>query len=127
MRKVIVSILVLISVCACTPEEVERYFAFRALLVEEARDEHPDPEHWLVQTRRCESTNTYEVVSRSGRYRGAYQFSQSTWNWVAERYMPWLVGVDPAQAAPWDQDLMALALLGDDQDGGRGHWPVCGR
>ncbi len=60
--------------------------------------------------RRCESGGNYGAVSSSGTYRGAYQFSRSTWNSVARGSYPHLVGVDPAAAAPADQDAMALAL-----------------
>ena len=53
----------------------------------------------------------YGAVSGSGTYRGAYQFSQSTWNNTARHAgRPDLVGVDPALAAPWDQDFLALDL-----------------
>ena len=58
--------------------------------------------------RRCESGGDYGAVSANGSYRGAYQFSRSTWNSVAARSHPHLVGVDPAAAAPADQDAMAL-------------------
>jgi len=78
----------------------------------------------LARLRACESNGNYRVVNSSGTYRGAYQFSRSTWNAVARSHYPDLVGVDPAAAAPWDQDRMARALWAT---GGPGHWPVCGR
>ncbi len=78
----------------------------------------------LERLRACESNGNYRVVSASGKYRGAYQFSQSTWNAVARRHYPGLAGLDPAKAAPWDQDRMARALWAT---GGPGHWPVCSR
>lgn len=74
--------------------------------------------------RRCESTHNYRAVSRSGLYRGAYQFSQATWDWVASIHYPYLVGIDPVDAAPGWQDVMAYtlyAMRGWDQ------WPICGR
>ena len=37
---------------------------------------------------------------------------------------PSLVGVDPAQASPADQDAMAYALY---EIGGWQHWPICGQ
>ncbi len=72
----------------------------------------------------CESTLNYQAISPTGNYRGAYQFSVETWNWIAGLYHEHLVGVDPAAAKPQDQDRMAesLYLLR-----GRGQWPVCGR
>jgi hypothetical protein len=74
--------------------------------------------------RRCESGGDYGAVSANGTYRGAYQFSRSTWNSVAARSMPHLVGVDPAAASPADQDAMALALY---RSSGANPWPHCGR
>ncbi len=74
--------------------------------------------------RRCESGGNYGAVSANGSYRGAYQFSRSTWNSVAARTRPHLVGVDPAAASPADQDAMALALY---RASGSTPWPHCGR
>lgn len=74
--------------------------------------------------RRCESGGNYRAVSANGSYRGAYQFSRSTWNSVAKQSFHHLVGVDPAAAAPSDQDAMALALY---RSSGAGPWPHCGK
>lgn len=74
--------------------------------------------------RNCESSGNYGAVSASGRYRGAYQFSQATWNSVAAAHHPWLVNVDPATASAADQDAQARALYAMS---GRGQWPHCGR
>lgn len=74
--------------------------------------------------RRCESGGDYGAVSASGSYRGAYQFSRSTWNSVASSSAPHLVGVDPAAAAPADQDAMAMALY---RSSGSSPWPHCGK
>ena len=74
--------------------------------------------------RRCESGGDYGAVSANGSYRGAYQFSRSTWNSVAARSRPHLVGVDPGAASPADQDAMALALYNSS---GSSPWPHCGR
>jgi hypothetical protein len=71
--------------------------------------QHP----FLVCTRGHESDSSggYHAVSASGTYRGAYQFSRSTWDNTARRAgRPDLVGVDPAAAAPADQDFLALSL-----------------
>ena len=38
--------------------------------------------------RQCESTQNYRAISVSGRYRGAYQFSIRTWDWVAGKHYP---------------------------------------
>jgi hypothetical protein len=67
-----------------------------------------------------DSAGGYHAVSPGGTYRGAYQFVQSTWNNVAAAAgRPDLVGVDPAQAAPADQDQLALFLY---QRSGAGPW-----
>jgi Transglycosylase-like domain len=80
---------------------------------------------FLACTRALESDTAggYAAVNPSGKYRGAYQFSQSTWDSTARHAgRPDLVGVDPAQAAPWDQDALALDLFrwqGSSPWGGR--------
>ena len=74
--------------------------------------------------RKCESTHNYRAISPSGLYRGAYQFSQQTWDWVAGIHQPHLVGIDPIDAEPAWQDIMAYtlyAMRGWDQ------WPICGK
>jgi hypothetical protein len=83
----------------------------------------PSAAQWAA-LRRCESNGDYSITNPSGRYRGAYQFDRSTWNSVASRHAPQLVGVDPAAAAPADQDAMAFALYGER---GWRPWPHCGR
>ena len=102
---------------ACTPEEIALYIESTA----PTRDVLTDDE--LLRLRMCESTDNYQAVSPSGTYRGAYQFSQATWDWVAGFADPSLVGVDPAAAAPADQDAQALALF--DRPGAS-PWPHCG-
>lgn len=83
----------------------------------------PSPSQWEA-LRQCESNGNYAITNPSGRYRGAYQFDRPTWNSVAERYAPNLVGVDPAAASPADQDGMAYALWSER---GAQPWPHCGR
>ncbi len=82
----------------------------------------PTAEQWAA-LRNCESSGRYDAVSPSGRYRGAYQFSQATWDWVASFSNPALVGVDPAVASVADQDDQAFELY--DRNGA-GPWPHCG-
>ena len=83
----------------------------------------PSPAEWDA-LRQCESNGNYAITNPSGRYRGAYQFDRTTWDSVASRHSPRLVGVDPAAAAPADQDYMALALYSER---GARPWPHCGR
>jgi peptidoglycan hydrolase-like protein with peptidoglycan-binding domain len=82
-----------------------------------------EPGEWEA-LRQCESNGNYAITNRTGTYRGAYQFDRPTWNSVAERHAPHLVGVDPAAAAPSDQDAMAYALYSER---GAQPWPHCGR
>ncbi len=83
----------------------------------------PSASQWAA-LRRCESSGNYSITNRSGKYRGAYQFDRPTWDSVASRHAPHLVGVDPAAAAPADQDAMAHALY---RERGAQPWPQCGR
>jgi peptidoglycan hydrolase CwlO-like protein len=70
---------------------------------------HDDP--FLVCTRARESRGNYSVVSASGLYYGAYQFSPTTWNSTASHAGRLeLVGVLPSQASVYDQDDMAWTL-----------------
>ena len=82
----------------------------------------PTAEQWDA-LRNCESLDNYQAISPSGTYRGAYQFSQEAWDWLAAIHFPFLEGLDPAQVDPAWQDVMAytlFAMRGGDQ------WPVCG-
>ncbi len=82
----------------------------------------PSAAQWEA-LRGCESGGRYDAVNPNGRYRGAYQFSQATWDWVAGIASPGLIGVDPAAAAPADQDALALKLW---ELRGSSPWPTCG-
>ena len=65
----------------------------------------------------CESGGDYTIVSATGRYRGAYQFDQRTWESVGGTG-------DPAAATPAEQDLRARILY--ERRGARA-WPHCGK
>ena len=52
-----------------------------------------------MNSSRCESQGNYQAYSSVGPFLGAFQFLQSTWNWVAGIHYPRLVGVDPRDAA----------------------------
>jgi peptidoglycan hydrolase CwlO-like protein len=63
----------------------------------------------------AESGGNYGAVSPNGLYLGAFQFSQSTWNFAAEAAgRPDLVGVPPNLASKPDQDSLAVALYALD-------------
>ncbi|HSH31673.1 MAG TPA: transglycosylase family protein [Candidatus Saccharimonadales bacterium] len=66
--------------------------------------------------RNCESGGDYGAVSRSGKYRGAYQFDQQTWESVGG-------SGDPAAASPAEQDARARDLMARR---GNSPWPTCG-
>ena len=83
----------------------------------------PTEEQWEA-LRFCESSGNYRAVSRNGLYFGAYQFWPDTWNFVASRNYPRLVGVLPSHATPEDQTRMAYRLW---EERGDQPWPVCGR
>ncbi len=90
--------------------------------VPQARPDDP----WRA-VRECESRGDYSINTGNGFY-GAYQFSVSSWNWVAGKMgRQDLVGVRPDRATPADQDTVAQALAFEVSGGGLRHWPVCGR
>jgi Transglycosylase-like domain/Putative peptidoglycan binding domain len=69
----------------------------------------------LVRIAECESGGDPTTVSRSGRYRGKYQFSMGTWRDMGGEG-------DPASAPEWLQDQIALKLY---RRAGRSPWPNC--
>ena len=83
----------------------------------------PTPQQWEA-LRFCESSGNYQAVNRTGIYFGAYQFWPDTWDFVARRNYPRLIGVLPSAATPQDQDRMAYRLY---EQRGAQPWPVCGR
>ena len=116
--RLVAFVLALVSITtACTPEEI----IFFLEATEPTRDVLTDDE--LLRLRMCESTDNYQATNPSGKYRGAYQFDQPTWDGVAERHFPWLVGLDPVVVEPWWQDAMTRALWSER---GRQPWPKCG-
>ena len=57
----------------------------------------------------------YQAVSPNGLYMGAFQFSQSTWNFAARAAgRPDLVGVPPNRRRKADQDTLAVTLYSLD-------------
>ena len=69
----------------------------------------------LERIAECESGGDPTAVSRSGRYRGKYQFSIETWQGLGGEG-------DPAKASEWLQDRMALNLY---RRSGTTPWPNC--
>ncbi len=68
---------------------------------------------FLACTRGHESDTSggYQAISSDGVYYGAYQFKLTTWNNTAIHAGRLdLVGINPAQASPTDQDLLATDL-----------------
>jgi hypothetical protein len=114
----LVALMAIGGLSACTPEEMQLYADLTA--------EHDDAltPNQLQRLRECESGDDYGAIGGGGAYRGAYQFTRSTWNAVARRNYPFLRGQDPARADTWWQDAQAEALW-DEQ--GRHPWPYCGR
>ncbi len=71
-----------------------------------------------------ESGGDYSINTGNGYY-GAFQFSQSTWNFAAQAAgLSYLVGVLPSSATKAEQDTVAVALYA--LDGGRPWTGDCG-
>jgi resuscitation-promoting factor RpfB len=66
---------------------------------------------------RCESGGNPRAVSSTGKYRGLYQFSMSTWQSVGG-------SGDPIDASPDEQTYRAKVLYNRS---GAGQWPHCGK
>lgn len=83
----------------------------------------PTEASWAA-LRRCESGDNPRSVSRTGKYRGLYQFDQNTWNGSASAVDSRWVGVRPNDAPREVQNAMARELF---RARGWRPWPVCGR
>ena len=77
----------------CTADQLAHF------LEEEAKYRHVLTDRQLLRLRQCESSDNYQAKSANGLYFGAYQFSKPTWNDVASRHYPWLVGDKPHRAS----------------------------
>ena len=70
----------------------------------------------LARIAECESQSNPRSVGGGGMYRGAYQFSESTWASVGGKG-------DPVSASMEEQTRRAAALYAQS---GPSQWPVCG-
>ena len=82
----------------------------------------PTEEQW-EQLRPCNANGNYQHANPNGINFGAYEFRQTSWDDLARSHYPHLVGVNPRDAAPVDQDRMAYALY---EERGWAPWPSCG-
>jgi hypothetical protein len=147
MFKSLLAVAVLLGASACTPDELKQWYQDNGIdysqysedeiahqaqeltvywerLADLSKYNHVLSDEQLARLRWCESTDNYGAVGGGGTYRGAYQFSISTWNSTAARHFPYLVGIDPVHADPYAQDAMTRALFSTN---GRAPWPVCGQ
>ncbi|MBC7746957.1 DUF348 domain-containing protein [Pedobacter sp.] len=79
---------------------------------------------WLLALRTCEAGGTYTRNSGNGFY-GAYQFMTGTWDSIARRVRPELVGVRPDLASPADQDFMIITNTNMSSGGLASQNPGC--
>jgi hypothetical protein len=132
VRKLILIVVALITVAACTPEQVaelrhhvvatkDDVKVARAVNAAEAKGGssflqlaaalHSDP--FLVCTRAHESDTAggYQAYNSSGPWYGAYQFLQSTWDTTAVHAgLPYLVGRNILATNGFFQDVLAMDL-----------------
>lgn len=73
---------------------------------------------WAHSTSECESGGDPDAIGSGGLYRGAFQFTRSTW--TASPKSP---GGDPIRYPYRTQAVVAVLLKHRD---GAQHWPVCG-
>jgi hypothetical protein len=73
---------------------------------------------WAKRVARCESGGNPNALGAGGRYRGAFQFSRSTW-----RTSPRSPGGDPIDYSYKTQAFVAVRLKARS---GRAPWPNCG-
>jgi peptidoglycan endopeptidase LytE len=106
----------LLAACQPTPDQIAAFQELNGLTAAASEED-------LAELRACESNGRYDISSSNGMYHGAYQFAQGTWDSVATRWMPWLVGQSPASVTPHEQDAMARALVAE---AGAKPWPHCG-
>lgn len=94
-------------------------------VINEMNDTLAPSDDGLYRLRTCESTDRYNITNKSGKYMGAYQFDQRTWNGAAQgNGLVELVNVKPHHAPPEAQDALARAVF---EDRGRSPWPECGK
>jgi peptidoglycan hydrolase-like protein with peptidoglycan-binding domain len=85
------------------------------MTVKSASSSRPRLPAVLKKIAQCESGGNPRAVSPDGRYRGKYQFDQSTWE-------AWGGNGDPAKARERTQDRVALRLY---KARGTAPWPNC--
>jgi len=78
----------------------------------------PANKRWARRVSKCESGRDPDAIGAGGQYRGAFQFSLSTW-----RTSPRTPGGDPVAYSYRTQAFVAVRLRTRD---GNGHWPNCG-
>jgi hypothetical protein len=82
------------------------------------RNVQPPRKRWARRVADCESGRNPNALGYDGKYRGAFQFSLSTW-----RHAPRSPGGDPVAYSYRTQAFVAVRLMRRD---GKGHWPSCG-
>ncbi len=78
-------------------------------------------EQW-EQLRQCNANGNYQYSNPNGVNFGAYEFRQTSWDDLARRHYPHLVGVTPSEATSADQDRIAYALYEERE---WAPWPAC--
>ena len=73
---------------------------------------------WARRTAECESGKNPDAIGGGGKYRGAFQFTRSTWH-----NAPKTPGGDPIDYGYKTQAVVAVALK---KHMGTKPWPVCG-
>lgn len=107
LTAILAILVVALTFTACTPNEMAAYRAVFEHTQVSSHHDHPT----LVCNRTPESgkDGNYQAVSKSGKYRGAYQWQQSTFNnHAAGSGYGQYVGHDPISVPPYVQDEIAF-------------------
>jgi len=90
----------------------------------DAAEVRTSPDPW-IPVFMCEAAGDPAAIGLNGKYRGAFQFDQPTWDETAQRAgRPHLIGRDPATFSYQTQRAQAETLRGY---GTLSRWPECGQ
>jgi len=99
LRALLATVVLAVAAAGCLPQGIS------------PPDVHDQPFLVCVRAHESDTGGGYLAYNPAGPWKGAYQFTQSTWDSTAAHTgYPWLIGVDPRDATPGEQDVIAFEL-----------------